>query len=494
MSIFLGIDVGTSSVKSMLMRSDGTIIDLAQSLYNIVEPMPDYAEIPVDALWNSTKETIKMVLNNNTSVADEIRGIGFSGQMHSLILLGRDDRPLRNAIVWLDQRSKKEAEELDALSNAKGFNKRLLNKVSPIFFLCFMYWVLRNEPEIYSMARVALLVKDYIRYKICGGFATDYSDAAGSMVFDMVNREWAWDLIEELGFNKALFPEVHCAHEIAGYVTKQCAIETGLREGIPVCYGGGDTLMNHIGNGLISYDGRVLSTIGTSSHVSGGLAEPLHDPKQRAATYCHALAEKWLMLCGGRNGGVVMKWLKRNILGETLSFDEMSKIGSTVPAGSDGVMFLPYLVGSENPYDPHAKAVYLGFGLNHSQGHLIRSTMEGLMFVLKKSLKVLESVGFETTSIIATGGGSKDKLLVQMQADMYNKDIYINIGREISCMGAAIAAAVGTGYFASYDEACAEIVKFSPHVINPIPRNVEIYDEIFNKYDELYENNKCFFK
>lgn len=494
MSYFIGIDVGTSSVKSMLMDPDGQIIEMTQQPYDVICPKPMWAEIPVDDLWQATRNTLLQLSSKQADKIHHVKAISFSGQMHSMILLDKEDRPLRNAIIWMDNRSKLEAEEIERLSQEKGYRNVLLDMVTPGVFVSFMYWMERHEPDIMKRACRAMLVKDYIRYRICGEVGSDYSDAASTLAFDQVRREWAWDLMDDLGLNKSLFAkEVHNAHEIAGLVSKECARETGLPEGTPVCYGGGDTLMNHIGNGLIHSDGRILSTIGTSSHVSTGLMQPLMDPEGRGFSYCHALPNRWLMLVGGNNGGIVLKWLKNNILGNNYSFGEMTDIALKAPVGSNGVRCVPYINGSTYPNNPCAKSIYVGMGLAHGQAELVRSTMEGLIFILRKSLDVLRSLNIQTSSVIATGGGSKDRLLVQIQADMYNLPVYINRGKEISCMGAAISAAVGSGWYKSYDEACAAIVRFDPNVIEPIEKNARIYNEILPEFDAIYEQNKGFF-
>lgn len=494
MSYFIGIDVGTSSVKSMLMDPEGAILELCQRGYDVICPHPTWAEIPVDELWHATRDTLRELSTKQKEKMSDVKAISFSGQMHSMILLDENDEPVCNAITWMDNRAKEEAEIIAELDRRKGYRRFLLNEITAYVFVCFMLWMQRNKPEMLARAVKAMLVKDYIRYKICGEFGADYSDAASTIVFDQVKREWAWDMMDDLGLNKELFSKkVHNAHEVAGTVTAACAKETGLVEGIPVCYGGGDTLMNHIGNGLIQNDGRILSTIGTSSHVSTGVDFPLSDPLGRAFTYCHALPERWLTLVGGPNGGIVMKWLKNNVLGGQISFDEMTDIALRAPAGSNGVRCVPYINGSTYPNDPDAKSIYVGMGLAHGQPELIRSTMEGLIFILRESLDILRDLGVKASSIIATGGGSKDRLLVQIQADMYNLPVYINRGREISCMGAAISAAVGSGFYRSYTEACDAIVRFSPKVVTPNPKNAAIYDDMLPEFRQLYEHNKCFF-
>ena len=495
MSYFLGIDVGTSSVKSLLMDPQGKIIGLAQQGYDVICPHPMWAEIPVADIWNATCKTLRQLSDTYPETVKQVKAISFSGQMHSMILLDENDNPVWNAITWLDNRSIEEAKEIDRISHEKGYRSKILNAVTPNILVSFLYWLEKYKPEVICRAQHVMLVKDYIRYKICGEIGTDHSDAASTMIFDQIKHEWAWDMMDELHLRKELFPkESHNSHEIAGCVTAECARLTGLKDGTLVCYGGGDTLMNHIGNGLVYNDGRILSTIGTSSHVSSGLTFPLSDLQNRAFTYCHVLPDRWLTLIGGPNGGIVLKWLKNNILGGNYSFDEMSAIGAKAPVGSNGVRCIPYLSGSHLPLNPAAKSVYVGMGLSHGQSELVRSTMEGMVFILRKALNVLRELDVETKSIIATGGGSKDPLLLRIQADMFNLPVHINLGQEISCMGAAISAAVGSRYYHSYEEACDAIVRFSDQIIEPDPVNARIYEDIFPDFDRVYEQNIAFFR
>lgn len=493
MTYFLGIDIGTSSAKAMLMAPDGTIVNMAQRTYNVLYPHPEWAELPVDEVWEATRQILQQLSANRTAM-EQIAAISFSGQMHSLVLLDEKGKPLRNAITWLDTRSKKEAEELEQLSRQKGYDKELLDTVTASVAISFLRWLQIHEPEVLKRTSKAMLMKDYIRYRICGMIGTDHSDAAGTIAYDQVNHHWKWDLLREIGIDLSIFSEKICnAHETAGHVTAACAAETGLKEGTLVCYGGGDTLMNHIGNGLIRKDGSILSTIGTSSHVSTYLDTPLSDPQGRAFTYCHALPNRWAMLAGGPNGGIVMKWLRDNILGKTLSFEELSKIGALAPAGSNNVRCIPYIGGSTCPNNPTAKSVYVGMGLSHGQPELIRSTMEGIIYILWYSLDILRSLNIQVSSIIATGGGSKDPLLLRIQADMYDLPVRLNAGKEISCMGAAISASVGSGYYSTYEEACSAIVKFKPDIIEPDPGNAAIYREILPEFTAIYESNLPYF-
>ena len=300
-----------------------------------------------------------------------------------------------------------------------------------------------SQPE---KIRYVVFPKDYIRYKMCGEIGTDMSDASSGAIFDTKKRDWAWGLIEKLQMPKEIFPECHEAYEAAGTVNKECAEQTGLKEGIKIAYGGGDTLMQGVGNGIIR-PGILAANIGTSCQISGGFNEPLYDEKFRTNTFCHVKEDLWMLMGAHLSGGVALKWLMNNIL-EMGSYDEMTSLAATVPAGSEGLVFLPYLSGERTPYnDPNAKGIYFGMTLKHERAHMIRSTMEGIVFGLRTSIEIFKDLGIEYHKIIASGGGARGKLFLEMQADIFDCEIYTNQGNEQACIGAAITAAIAAGEF-----------------------------------------------
>ena len=286
--------------------------------------------------------------------------------------------------------------------------------------------------------------------------------------------------------------ESHESYEKAGTVTKECAERTGLKEGTFVAFGGGDSLMMELGNGMIR-GGLMASTIGTACHLTCALDAPTYDPKLRTNTWCHGGEHLWSIMGAHLSGGVALKWLKNNILGAQ-SFDAMTALASEVPAGSEGLLFLPYLNGERTPHnDPNAKAVYLGMTLRHDKRHMIRSTMEGIVYSMKESYAIFRSLGIRGDRIIAAGGGAKSPLFRQIQADMYDCPIYINQGKEQASIGAAMTAAVGSGFYKDYEEACARMVHLSPEATEPIPENVKRYEEEFQRFKEIYFANKALF-
>lgn len=292
---------------------------------------------------------------------------------------------------------------------------------------------------------------------------------------------------------KEIFPECHEAYEAAGTVNKECAEQTGLKEGIKIAYGGGDTLMQGVGNGIIR-PGVLAANIGTSCQISGGFNEPLYDEKFRTNTFCHVKEDLWMLMGAHLSGGVALKWLMNNIL-EMGSYDEMTSLAATVPAGSEGLVFLPYLSGERTPYnDPNAKGIYFGMTLKHERAHMIRSTMEGIVFGLRTSIEIFKDLGIEYHKIIASGGGARGKLFLEMQADIFDCEIYTNQGNEQACIGAAITAAIAAGEFGNYEEACDKLVHMKDTIVTPNHENQKYYEEQFAIFRELYGHNADLFR
>ncbi|HAX51557.1 xylulokinase [Muricomes intestini] len=492
MQYYIGIDLGTSSVKSLLMREDGEIIDTAQEGYDIIKPDQQYAQQDMNLLCRAAERTIQAILKKHPGTRDNIRGVGYSGQMHGLVMIDKDGNLIRDAIIWADQRSGEEIRDIYSVIPEEEYKKVVLNSLSTGFLISSLMWVKKHEPEVYAKIFKVMLPKDYLRYKMCGELGTDMSDASSAVIFDTKNRQWAWEFIDRLGLEREFFVPCHEAYEIAGEVTAGCEKNTGLWEGTKLVYGGGDSLMQGIGNGIIS-PGTLSANIGTSSQLSCALPEPLYDSRYRTNTFCHVREDRWMLMGANLSGGVALKWLMRNVL-DMQSYDEMTALAEKVPAGSRDLLFLPYLSGERTPYnDPDAKGIYLGLTLKHARAEMIRSTMEGIIFGLRNSLEIFQDMGIEFQRIFASGGGARGHLFRQIQADMFGKEIYTSVGKEQACVGAAITAAVGTGGYASYEEACGCVVRLSEDVVIPDAENQKIYEERYAVYKELYPRNKDLF-
>ena len=494
MSYFMGIDVGTSSVKSLIMDDAGGIVCASQRKYDVLKPFHNYAEQDVNALWQATKATIQELTGKYPEVTENLGGISFSGQMHGLVVVDRTGTPLRNLIVWSDQRSIAEISEIYRLVLPNVFNAITLNTLSTGYLISSLMWVRNHEPGIYEKTASILLPKDYIRFKMCGGFATDMSDASSGIIFDTAGREWAWTIIDALSLRRDIFPECHESYELAGQISASCAAETGLKPGIPVTYGGGDTLMHEVGTGMIRADRPWVANIGTSCQVTCAMNQPLCDEVYRTNTFCHVKEDLWMLMSANLAGGAAMKWMMRDVM-ELSSFEEMNALAERAPVGCGGLIFLPYLSGGRSPdNDPRAKAVLMGLNMSHKKAHLIRSTMEGVIYSLKQSMNILKNiVQREPEVMIASGGGARGELFLQMEADAFNKPMYTTVEAEQSCIGAAATAAVGVGYFRDYEEACARVVHFNEKATLPIREHVEIYNQYYELYVDMYGHMKDLF-
>lgn len=494
MDTFIGLDVGTSSVKSLLMQADGQIIGVAQCKYDVARPQLGYAEQDIDILWNAACKTLQELSKKYPEAVRNIKCLGYSGQMHGLVILDKEDRPLRKAIIWEDQRSVQQIDKIHQVIPAREFSETTLNSLSTGYLVSSLVWVRDNEPAVFEKIDKLMLPKDYVRYKMCGEFASDMSDASSAVIFDTAKRDWAWDFIDRLGIPRDIFPKCYESYEIAGHVTPEATKLTGLPAGTPLVYGGGDTLMHEVGTCMINESRPWVANIGTSCQVTCAMNQPRYDKDFRTNTFCHVKEDLWMLMSCNLCGGAAMKWMSENIY-HGLSFADLNQIAEKAPAGSDGLIFLPYLNGGRSPdLDPRAKGMYMGLTLHHSDTHLVRSTMEGVVYSLKNSYDTLESIVHTTPDhVIASGGGARGELLLQMEADIFDKPIYTTVEAEQSCIGAAITAMVGIGYFSSYDEACDKIVRFNDRIVEPIPENVRKYQEYFAIYKELYGHNKDLF-
>lgn len=492
MNYYLGVDIGTSSVKSLLMNAEGRIVGTSQAGYDIIKDNITYAEQDMEKLWTASKHTITDLIRKFPDESARIQGISYSGQMHGLVMVDGEGRLIRNAIIWADQRSEKEIHKIYEIVGKETFQDVTLNSLSTGFLLTSLMWVKKHEPENYDKIRYVMFPKDYIRYRMCGEYGTDMSDASSGAIFDTKKREWAWNLIDKLEIDRSIFPACHESCETAGTVTQKCAEETGLRSGIRIAYGGGDTLMQGVGNGIIT-PGILAANIGTACQIAGGFQEPLCDEQHRTNTFCHVKKDLWMLMGAHLSGGVALKWLMNQILFMG-SFDEMTSLAATVPPGSEGLVFLPYLNGERTPCnDPNAKGIYFGMTLKHSRAHMIRSTMEGIIFGLRTSIEIFKGLGINYNKIIASGGGARGQLFLEMQADIFDCEIYTNQENEQACMGAAITAAVACGEYADYEEACGKLIHMKDTVITPNHENQKYYEEQFAIYQQLYEHNKDLF-
>jgi len=484
MKTLLGIDIGTSSTKAVLIHLSGKLIAKSQREYPIDSPKPGWAEQHPETWWAAVRETVREVVSQGGADAQAIAGIGLSGQMHGTVLLNKDKCLLRPAIIWADRRSRRQCEAvLDRLGKAK-LREFAGNSLSPGFMAATLLWLKENEPETFSRIATVFLPKDYIRFMLTGELATEVTDASSTLLLDVKRRTWSGELLRLVGISPEQLPPLHESQEIVGKVTKSAAEELGLAAGMPVVAGGGDQSMAAIGNGVVE-EGVALSTIGTGGQLFTPTTTFKTDPELRIHSFCHAVPQMWHLMGAILSAGLSLKWF-RDQLSTGLDYKGIDEMAKRLPAGSDGLIFLPYLLGERTPHlDPAARGCFVGLTIHHSLGHLARAVMEGVAFAMKDCLNLFQGLGVNPEKIILSGGGATSPLWRQIQADVYNREVITVNSREEAATGAAILAGVGVGIYPSLQQACAELIKPESST-PPLPDNASRYAELHEIYRSLY--------
>ncbi|MDR2181035.1 MAG: xylulokinase [Synergistaceae bacterium] len=489
MSYLMGVDVGTQSVRAMIIEAEGKVRALEAASYEISIPRPGFAEQNPEAWYAQTAHVIARALDSSGLSPEDISAVGFSGQMHGLVCVDEGGRPVRDAILWLDQRAREDILRIYDLCGNDFVARQVQNKISAGFLLGSLYWLFLHEPQTYRRIHKVMTPKDYVRYRLTGKIAVDYSDAAGTAAFDNLKLEWAYPLIEKLGLDPSLFPECLPSSQVAGRVTREAALDTGLSERTVVVCGGADQCMQSIGNGIVE-EGIFACNIGTAGQISACSKKPVYDKELRTNTFSHALPGRWNIMGACLASGVSLKWFVKSIIGAE-SFTAVDSEAQKIKPGSDGLIFLPYLAGERTPHlDAAARGMFCGLTLGHGKYHMARAVMEGVCYSLKDCMGLLTDMGLCCHRVVASGGGSNSPLWLQMQADILERTIYKSNVTEQACLGAAIAAGVGSGVYSGFHEACGRLISLGDRVYSPIPENVETYNACYKIFRDLYAHNK----
>ena len=492
MSVLLGIDIGTSSSKVMLLEAGKGILGVKALDYDVGMPKENYAEQDPDEWWNAVVWILKELHKDYPDAFSRIDGISLSGQMHGCVVVGKEGQPLRPGIIWLDQRSQKQLDEIYDKFGIEQVKKIIHNRIFTGFAFPSLLWIRENEPQVFEKIDKVLLPKDYIRYKMTGRFGTEASDASSTTGVDIKKRDWAWELIDLFKMPRYIFPKCHESTELAGCITNECARVTGLREGIPVAYGCGDQQAHVIGAGVIE-EGIIVSNIGTGGEMSVYSKEDVYDPRMRIHTFCHAIDHAYTIYGAHLCSGMSMKWLKNNVL-EMEGFSGMTKMAAEITPGCEGLIYLPYLAGSRTPeMDVSAKGMFFGMQLKHDKRHFIRSVMEGIIYDFRRSQDIFEEIGIRSHKVVACGGGAKSSEWLQIQADILNREVHVCKEKEQACLGACIIAGVSIGAFQSVKDACRQYVSMEERVYKPNQKNVAVYEKNYDLYKRLYKENKSLF-
>jgi xylulokinase len=489
MACVLGIDLGTSSVKAMLLDEETSATAVASRAYAVDIPRPGWAEQSPQVWWDATLAALGELKEKYAKEYKAVAAIGFSGQMHGLVAVDSAGEPVRPAILWLDQRAGVQLAEIGQKISAEEMGRILHNRVFAGFAFPSLLWVMQNEPDITSRICKVMQPKDYIRLKMTGLMGTEESDASATGCFDIGKRDWAWELLERFCVPASFFPKCGRSTDVAGTVTKVCALATGLAEGIPVVFGCGDQMAQSIGNGAVR-EGVVISNIGTGGQISAFSLAGVFDPQMRTHTFCHAVEGAHTVFGATLCAGMSLNWLKNKVLGIS-DYKEINQLAADVPPGSEGLLFLPYLSGERTPHmNPEAEGAFFGLKLCHSRGHLVRAAMEGVAYSLKDSLCILEQMGIRADRIIASGGGAASPQWLQIQADVFEREMLVCRVAQQACLGACIIAGAGAGLFASVQDACSRFVQYEDSTIEPNMQNSRIYRQAYERFRELYARTK----
>ncbi len=489
---WIGLDIGTGATRALVVDAAGAIVAAHSSAHADVRmDKPLWAEQEPDDWWRASQEAIRGALSAAGVRGAEIRGVGFSGQMHGLVMLDGEGKVIRRSLIWCDQRSQA---QVDGIHQKVGRDRVVSFTANPAltgFTLPKLLWVRDNDPRSYERLRTVLVPKDYVRYKLCGELGQDVSDASGTGVFDVAKRRWSGEMISELGLDAAWWPEVFESSTIAGKITREAAEATGLAEGTPVAAGAGDQAASAVGNGIV-VTGVASCTLGTSGVVFAHMDEPAYDPAGRVHTLCHAVPGKWHVMGVTQGAGLSLQWF-RNTLAAGVSYDSLMEEAATAEAGSDGLYWLPYLMGERTPHlDALARGGWIGLTARHKRADLVRSVIEGVSYSQKDCLDVILDLGVEVAQVRASGGGARSALWRQILADVFARRVTTLESQEGSAYGAALLGMVATGAFASVPEACAATVK-EVSTVDPRARESAAYGRRHEIYKTLYPTLKTTF-
>ena len=502
MKYLIGADIGTSGTKTVLF--DENLNEIASSTveYPMYQPQNGWAEQDPEDWYNAVIKTVKTVIEKSGVKGEDIKGIGLSGQMHGLVMLDKDNKVLRQSIIWCDQRTEKECKQITELVGAERLIEITANPALTGFTASKIMWVKNNEPLLYEQCRHILLPKDYVRFMLTGEYATEVSDASGMQLLDVPNRCWSDEILNKLGIERSLLGKVYESCEVTGYITQEIADITGLAKGTPVVGGAGDNAAAAVGTGIVT-EGAAFTTIGTSGVVYAHTDKPKIDKKGRVHTFCCAVPGCWHVMGVTQAAGLSLKWFKDTLFKDIISraeqngadpYVEINGLANSSPIGANRLIYLPYLMGERTPHlDADCRGVLFGLSASHTQGDILRAVMEGVSFSLADCKNILEEMGITANDMTACGGGSASDVWAKILADCYGCDIKRLGSAQGPALGAAILAGVGAGIFKDVRSACTQFIK-PDNSVKFSPENNIKYKNIHSLYKRLYTSLKADFK
>lgn len=497
MGYLLGIDAGTTGLKAVLFDEGGDEIAIGRAEYSLYMPEADMAELDAEEYWNACKRAVSEILSTSKIDPKKIRAVAVSSQGETLIPVNREGRPLRRAIVWLDNRSKDESEII-----RKQFGADTIFKVTgqpevvPTWPATKILWLKRNEPRVFDKVYKYLLVEDFIVFKLTGIFVTEYSLVSSTLMFDISKEDWWEEMLNFIGINSGQLPKLMSSGEVVGNVTERASRETGLSSSTIVSTGALDQAAGAVGAGNIK-PGIITETTGTVLALLATIENPICDPKRRIPCHHHAVPKKFFLIPWCPTAGIVLKWFRDEFGQYEMEAAEKMKVdaydlltleASKVAAGSDGLLMLPYFMGAGPPeFDPHARGILFGLTLKHTKAHVVRAILESIAFMIRKNVELFEELGIPVKEIRSMGGASRSPLWNQIKADVTSKPIITLQTEEAASLGAAILAGVAYGAFKSIEEGCKTMVKLKRKYETRL-EDKNVYEKLYKVYCNLYDH------
>ena len=502
MNYLIGIDVGTSAVKTVLFDENGTVISSASKEYPLYQPQNGWAEQKPEDWRDAVFATAAQVVKESKVDAEQVKGIGISGQMHGLVMLDEYGEVLRPAIIWCDQRTGAEVEEMLEMMPREKWIEITANPPLTGWTAAKILWVKKHEPELYAKCHHILLPKDYIRYVLTGDFATEVSDASGMQLLDVPKRCWSKEVLDLLDIDEKFLGKVYESCEVTGHLHEEAAVRTGLSTAVKVVGGAGDNAAAAVGTGIVR-DGTAFTTIGTSGVVFAHSSQISIDPKGRVHTCCCAVPGAWHIMGVTQGAGLSLKWFKDQFCKDYAEeaakekcdvYDLINQDVAEIAPGSERLIYLPYLMGERTPHlDSDCRGVFFGLSAMHTRKHLLRAVMEGVAYSLCDCNEILKEMGVVVNQMMACGGGGKSPYWRQMLADLYGCTVKTVRQDEGPALGTAILAGVGCGIYPSVEEACDRLL-CEQNCTEPKAEEAEVYGRYHKLYQKLYQSLKNDYK
>jgi len=500
MKYLLGIDLGTTTAKALIVSSDGDIISSATTEYPTYFPKAGWAEQNPEEWWDAARKVIREALSKAKILGSQIKGLSISSHRETIALLDENGEVLDNAIIWMDRRSLPQTEWIKQNLDVSEIYRKTGLIVDPTFTATKLMWLKENKRTILDRAKYALQPKDYLIYRLTGKMTTDKSIASRTMLFDINKLEWSEELFEMFGLKKYMhiFPTAFNSDEEVGYVNKKAAQETELNEGTLVIAGGGDRPCEVLGAGILDST-RVEESTGTGSTTSLTLDKPIIDPKMRVVTSVHVIRGKWALEAGMATAGAVLRWFRDQFTREVnflakntrrRAYEYLDMEAEYIPPGSNGLIVVPFFSGARAPrWNPYARGIIFGLTVYHTRAHIFRALMEGIAYEIRKLLDVLSELGFTITELRVLGGGGKTPTWSRIKADVTGRRVIIPSYLDAALIGDVILAGVGTSLFNSYEEGVRKLVKIK-QIIEPNLENKRLYDHYYRLYEEIIKRSQ----